>query len=91
MVASCKDGVNELTMHVNGIELDVEHYINRWQEQVDRAIAKQAEELIRSKFCNLDDSIREVENVVSNFETEVNTLIKEKCKALNIGDTNESD
>ncbi len=76
------DGIYEITIQVNGVEVDAEAFVNRWQENVARQVTEAAETLIREKFVDLGDSVSEIDELVRSFETSVSKVIKDKIAAM---------
>ena len=80
LAAKREDGKYEILMTVNGVDMDIEHFMERWQDNVKRMVAEKAEELLREKFPDLDQSVFELQELVSSFETKVGNLIKKKIE-----------
>ena len=78
--AKREDGKFDIVMTVNGVEMDLQHFMDRWQGNVDRLVEEKAKEIIREKFPDLDDSVYELQELVSSFETKVGNLIKKKIE-----------
>ena len=47
-------------LSVNGIELDLQKFVDHWQKHVDTLIDERAHEIVRTKF---DDIIKKLETV----------------------------
>lgn len=77
-----EDKLYEITMQVNGVKVDAERFVNRWQENVARNVEEKAKELIREKFEDFDESLFELTTTISDFEKSVGQVLKKKIAEM---------
>ena len=65
-----KDEV-DIKFLVEGVELNIEQVLERWESDMDRQIAVKAQELISDKFTNISDFIH-------NLEKDIKRKVKEE-------------
>lgn len=58
------DGVAELKMTVNDVEVDLEDYFNRWEDAINRSIQEKAEELVAEKMMSINDVLYNAEKAI---------------------------
>ena len=75
-----EDGKYDVVMTVNGIEMDLQEFMDRWQENVDRLVEKKAKEFLREKFGDMDDVAQELTETIDSFETSIGEVIKKKIE-----------
>jgi len=57
-----KEGiVADVCLTVNGKELDLEHFCEHWQFQVDRMIKEEAAELVKNRFSDVENLMYDLE------------------------------
>lgn len=80
--AKTEDGIYDITMQVNGVEVDAENFVNRWQDNVARMVTEEAEKLIREKFGDFDDTLLDLTELLGGFEISIGEVIKKKIQAM---------
>ena len=78
--AKREDGKTEVLMTVNGVEMDVQQFMDRWQDNVDRLVEEKAKELLREKFGDMDDVAEQLAMTISDFEKSIGEVIKKQLK-----------
>jgi hypothetical protein len=76
----------DVKLTVNGIEIDLESFIEHWQSQVHRMIKEEAIELVKEKFADLNDMLYdleerikpEIENRLEDWEKEYKDNLKDE-------------
>jgi len=53
--------VAEVNFFIDGIEIDLLKLITEWEKQVDRMVAKEAKELVRSQFVDISNLLYDLE------------------------------
>jgi hypothetical protein len=55
-----KDYVFDVKLFVNGLELNIKKFIERWDKQVDKAISKEAKRVFDGKFCDVTSILEDL-------------------------------
>lgn len=83
------DGKHEVTMTINGVDVDVKRFCERWQENIHRSVAEEAKDMIQDKFYSVVDKIDELSESVREFGETIDKSIDEQAKALKFGENND--
>jgi hypothetical protein len=68
-----KDYILDVKITVNDLELDLEHFVNHWQSQVERMIKEEAKELIEEKLY-------ETEGLLSDLNQRIKSEIDKRLE-----------
>jgi hypothetical protein len=63
-----------LILTANGHELDLEAFVDHWQNQVDRIIEEKAEELLADRFREIQDMLTTLEE---RIKSEINKRLED--------------
>lgn len=74
----------DIRMTIDGIDIDVEKFMERWQENVRHAIAENAKELVVEKFNNIS-------NVLYDLEERVKEEVEKRMEEWEKEDNDASD
>lgn len=73
---------------VDDIEVDLEDFIKRWQDQVDKSIEEKAKDFVQVKFNDVDDLLQDLKK---RIEPEIEKRLEDWEKEMrNENDTPES-
>lgn len=75
------DGLDEVTLTMNGVELNMVDTFNRLQKNYDSAVRREAEELVERKLYGMFDEIQDVlmesrDNLKENMDSVFEKLTK---------------
>lgn len=71
------NGIYDIVLTIDGIEMDIKRFMDRWQENVSSFVEEAAKELVNDKLNELLDSIDELKEEV---ETTISKAIQEKLE-----------
>ena len=71
-------------MLVEGEEINIQKFMKQWQKQVDRMIKEEAEEIIKEKFYDMQESVDNIQETVQGFNNHLEILIKSKLEKLEL-------
>ena len=66
--------VAEIKLTVEGEEIDLQSFVDYWQNQVEEMITKQAKELMRDKFIDIQDLFTDLEG---RLKEEINNRLED--------------
>ena len=75
-----EDGKYDIVLTVNGVEMDLQEFMDRWQDNVDRLVEDKAEEIIREKFVDMGDVTDELSATIRSFEITIGKTIKKQIE-----------